>query len=819
MSKFLSKKEVFLHLGIILGFFLIVVILFYPGIFQNKSLNQHDISMWNGAVKEITDYREQTGEEALWTNSMFGGMPAYLISVKYSGDLMVHLQQIISLGIPRPYSLIFTALLTFYLLLLTFKVRPLLAALGATFYATSSFIIIGLMAGHTMRIAAIAFLPLVVAGVKLIFDSKYSWGFILTAIGLALQIRVNHLQITYYLAFILLVFGGFQLFYAIKSKDFDLFKKKIPLILLAVFLAVGTCAGTLWTVMEYGKYSTRGKGELTTDVGENSSGLDKDYAFEFSNGLLEPLVLFIPNFFGGSSNESLGEDSHLAKELRAHGVSGAQLKQYTASVPTYWGDQRLTAPYYVGAIAIFLFVLGILVLDRKTKYWIVAITALGIVLSWGDSFASFNYLLFDYFPGYNKFRSVTFALIISIFGIALMGPLALSKVIELNTEDLRKKLLYAVGGTAGFAIMVALFAGMGDYKAPIDERLVSQQIPDWFINAVRSDRGRLLKMDAIRSAIFVLLSGGIIWVSLKGKIKITLGLLLVFGLVLIDSLGLDKRYLNADSFVKKRETAIQKTSADDAILRDTESGYRVLNLQNPFNEASTSYFHSSIGGYHGAKMGRYQELIENQIYPEMNQAIAGLQAGKSDFRQMQVLNMLNTKYLKFGAEKGQVIKNPEANGSVWFVNEIVTVNNPDEEMAKLGEIDTKTQAVIDKSKFTVNESLIADSTRSIVVKNYSPREIIYQSKGNQQSLAVFSEIYYAEGWKAYIDGVETDILRANYVLRALDIPAGAHEIKFRFEPRSYKIGNIIMWISNLLILAFAGMVAFMYFKQKTQTEA
>jgi hypothetical protein len=398
MNNYFSKKELYLHIGIILFFFIIVAVLFYPGIFQNKSLNQHDISMWNGAVKEITDYREQTGKEALWTNSMFSGMPAYLISVKYSGDLMVYLQQVISLGIPRPYSLIFIALLSFYLLLLTFRVRPLLAALGSTFYATSSFIIIGLLAGHTMRIAAIAFLPLVVAGVKLIFDSKYSWGFLLTTIGLALQIRVNHLQITYYLAFILLTYGIFQLVYALRNKETGFFKKKIPLLILAIILAMCTSAGTLWTVMEYGKYSTRGKNELTTEATEKSSGLDKDYAFEFSNGIFEPMVLFIPNFFGGSSNESLDDDSNLAKALKAHGVTGEQLKQYTASVPTYWGDQRLTAPYYVGAIAIFLFVLGTLVLDGKTKYWILSITALGIILSWGDSFASFNYLLFDYFP-------------------------------------------------------------------------------------------------------------------------------------------------------------------------------------------------------------------------------------------------------------------------------------------------------------------------------------------------------------------------------------------------------------------------------------
>ncbi len=811
------RNDIITHAAIIAFFFAVILILFYPGIMNGEVLNQHDISQWRATAEETLDYREKTGEEALWTNSMFGGMPAYLVSMRYDWDLTGFVTKFMSLGVKRPFSLVFLGFISMYILLLTYRIKPLVAALGALFFGATSFIIIGLSAGHNAKVAAIAMMPLVVAGIQLVMDGKLKWGFLLTAIGLALEIRVNHLQITYYLALIVWILGKSHLIFAIREKDLSFLTKKVPILLFAAVLGVAANTGQLWTLLEYSQYSTRGKNEYKTVEQSQSSGLDKDYAFEFSNAILEPMVMFIPNWYGGSSFQKLDDDSALGKELRKQGVPRAQIRNSLQSVTTYWGPQRLSAPYYLGSIAIFLVVLALLTLKLRDKVWLVIVILLGIMLSWGDTFQGFNYFMFDYFPGYNKFRSPTFAIIISMFGLVILGAQGLNELLTNMTPENKKKLLYAAAGTAGFAVLAAILAGIGSYRGAIDEQL-AQQVPDWYIDALREDRASLLRMDALRSAFFVLAAAGILWAITKEKLSMTIGMIAIIGLATLDSLMIDKRYLNEDNFQRVRNEGLSSpTAADNFILNDNSPGYRVLNLLGPFNEGHTSQFHSSVGGYHGAKMGRYQELIEQHIAPEMNELIQGLQSGVRNFDGLGVLNMLNTKYFKYSDEANGVLPNNAANGPAWFVTEVISVSSANEEMDQLSDLNTRTTAVVNTVDFTLGSNQL-NGGGQIRVQEHTPKKITYQSSTNSDAFAVFSEIYYPKGWVATIDGEEVDILRSNYVLRGLEIPAGDHEIVFEFKPRAYLVGSKINVAVACSFVAIFLIFLFMDYR-KMNTEA
>ncbi|SHK51136.1 membrane protein YfhO [Reichenbachiella agariperforans] len=807
MKKFDLKKDILPHLIAVLVFLIVTVVFYAPVFFDNKELPQHDITQWEGSAQELTSFRDQTGEEGLWTNSMFGGMPGYLINVEFSGELTKDIHQVLSLFLPHPTGIILIAFLSCYIMLLVLGVRPWIAIAGALAFGLTSFNIISIGAGHNSKVSAVAYMPLVIAGVYAAFHQKRLMGFVLTALGLALQLRVNHLQITYYLMLMVLVFGLFQLIQSVKEKTLPEFAKTVGLLLVAVLMAVGANFGRLWTIMEYSPYSMRGKSELTVDGVNEKSGLEKDYAFQYSNGILEPLVLFIPNFFGGTAQEDLGKNSNLEQALKKQGASRQQIQQSVQAAPAYWGDQPLTAPYYAGAIVVFLFVLSLLVLDRKYTRWVEVLVILSIVLSWGDNFETFNYLVFDYLPGYNKFRSVTFVIIIAILTMVLSGFMGLEKVLSEEWDQaMQKKFILSVAIAGGFALLAALLAGMGSYRGAIDERLASY--PAWYLEALRADRASLLRVDAFRTLFFVIAAAAVIWLSQKQKLSKGLAYGLIITLVLIDMFGVAKRYLNGDSFARKAgkgEWAMSE--ADKRILQDSDPDYRVLNLMNPFNDAKTSYYHKSIGGYHGAKMRRYQDLVETSLSPELSQVIQDLQAGKFNFEQAQVLNMLNTKYFKAGEEARAVIPNPAANGNAWFVKEVVEVNNADDELMTMMSLDTKTEAVVDMAKFELG-TIAYDSAAQVTLTAYAPNRLVYQSSSRADGLAVFSEIYYPIGWSATIDGEAVSILRANYVLRALEVPAGTHEIIFEFKPESYYTGNTITWIFNVLLvlgcLAFVG---------------
>ena len=815
------KTHVLPHLIAVILFLIITLIFFSPVFFEGKTLSQHDILQWEGGAKELLDYREKTGEEGLWTNSMFGGMPGYLVNTQFSGNLLIHIEKIFTVFLPHPAKIMFAACLSFYIMLLAFGVRSYLAMAGALIFGLSSYNTIGFMAGHNARIAAVAYMPLVMAGVHLAFRNRYLWGFVMTALGLGLHLRVNHYQITYYLLLIVLIYGLVHLILAIKEKELIAFAKKVGLLSAAAIIALGCNFGRMWTITEYSKYSTRGKSELTQteNPAQIQEGLDKDYAFQYSNGILEPLVLFVPNFLGGRTYQALEKDSNLGRALKANGVPPAQVSQQLSFVPTYWGSQSGpggTAPYYIGAIAVFLFVISLFLVDKPLKIWLISCTALGIMLSWGYNFSAFNYFIFDYLPGYNKFRSVTFTIILAIFSITLLGFLGLESLLKAGlNKKTQRYLLLSIGITGAITLIMVFYSWIASFRGPLDERL--SQYPMWFLDALRQDRASLMRNDALRSLFFILGSASLIYFYFKNRLSEIFFATLFILLAALDCGLVSSRFLNDGNFEKSpARTFFQETGADKLIKKDPEQGYRVLELGKPFNNARTSYFHQSLGGYHGAKMMRYQDLIEKHVLPEVNAWIGDVQkGGGTDMEKYGVLNMLNTKYIMAGPAENAVIQNPDNNGSAWLVSKVVKVNSPDEEIERLQSLNTKNEAVIDVSKFPI-ESNNFNNLGTVSLKKYQPNALTYEAKLAGNSLVLFSEIYYPKGWKATIDGAEAEILRANYVLRALVVPEGDHTIRFSFEPKSYYLGNTIsLSFSIILLLSLAAGIA-LSFKQTKQ---
>jgi Bacterial membrane protein YfhO len=795
MPQIKFKEQVLPHLIAVIIFLLITVAYFKPVFFEHKSLNQHDILQWQGGAKELLDYREQHGEEALWTNSMFSGMPGYLITTKWGIGVVTGIQAVISLGLPHPVKVVFLSFLCFYILLIVFKVRPYLAIAGAIAFGLSSFNIIGLGAGHNARITAIAYMPLVLAGVHLAFTRSRLSGLALTALALTLELNANHLQITYYLALIIITYILVQGVSAIRQQQISSYLKTSATLLLAATLALGTFIGSFMSTMEYSKYSIRGKSEITQAGTDSADGLSRSYAFHYSNGIFEPMTLMIPNILGGSNQQALSPDSHVAKAMRRQGASVSQVAQQITAMPTYWGDQPNTAPYYAGAIIVFLFVLSTILNERKLLAWTVPMIILGIVLSWGSNFSSFNYFLFDYFPGYNKFRSVTFALIMSILLMNLLGFIGLEKLFAKgSSKESLRKLLIAFTATGGLSLLLAMFAGMFSFSGVVDVRL-----PDWLINPLMDDRKAMLQAEAFRSFVFILLAGAVIFAGLKSKLKLQVASLIIMSLVLMDMWTVDKRYLNEDNFSRSAKRAhFAATEADKVIIKDKTLDFRVFNLLNPWNDARTSYYHKSVGGYHGAKLRRYQDLIDRGLSVEQQQVIASLQENGTLPSGMNVINMLNTKYFVAGPSAQAVITNYEAYGNAWLASTVQLVNNPDEELAATVKLKSQSTIVVDQSKFKVKDSY--SSSGSIALTSYQPNELKYTASLAGESLIVFSEIYYRDGWQATIDHKPANIIRANYVLRGLEVPAGEHEIIFSFKPKVYNYGNGITTASSIMVL-------------------
>ncbi|WP_192822356.1 YfhO family protein [Rufibacter sp. LB8] len=802
-SKLDFNRHVLPHLLVLLFFVLLVVAYFSPVFFDGKTLMQNDVMQFQGGAKEIADYRKATGEEALWTNSMFSGMPAYLISVQFSGDLFRFVHDLFTAGLPLVASNVFITLVCAYVLFLVLGLRPMLAVVGAVAYSFVSYNFIILEAGHNTKSLAIAYLPLVLAGLLYAYRKNMWLGAALFAFGLTMHMRTNHMQITYYLLLMVLIFGIVELVAWSKEGRLPEFFKRSVLLAVGAALAAGVSFGRIYTTAEYGNYSIRGASELTQTAESQAkigTGLDREYAFQWSYGVGESMTLLIPNFYGGASQGPLGKGSETYKALQQAGMPAGQLD--TATMPYYWGDQPGTSgPVYMGAIICFLFVLGIMVMPRRTWIWLVSATVLSLLLSWGKNFEAFNYFMFDVFPGYNKFRAVSMALVIAQVSMVLLAILALCRVLQNEPIiNLQKKLLIALGVTGGLCLVFVLLAGTFDYTAAVDEQLLQYQYP---VNEIRADREAMLRGDAFRSLIFILLAAVALYLYSKQKLSSFMATAAVGLLILIDLWTVNKRYLNNGDFQKDYTSSyFQPTPADQAILQDKDLSYRVYNVANPFNDARTSYFHKSIGGYHGAKLRRYQDVIEQHLAPG----------------NMNVLNMLNAKYAITGQEQQPVQMIPGNLGNAWFVTEVQPVRTPDEELAALKSFEPAAEAIVDVTKFpNVKVQNYPSEGSSIKLVEYQPNYLKYTANAAQAGLVVFSEIYYKDGWQAFIDGQPADHFRANYILRAMNVPAGQHTIEFRFTPEEYTLGNTVSMISSVLLLAGLAGAVFYGFKRKRET--
>lgn len=819
MIKFSWKKSIPHFVAIAL--FLLLPVLYFSPVLENKQLNQHDSQTFIGMSKEIVDYNQKNEDPALWTNSMFGGMPSYLIGLP-TYTTITTIYNITNINHFRPISFVFLYLIGFYIALLLFGVNPWLAIVGSFAFAFSSYNFIIIAAGHASKAIAIGYMAPIIAGFYYALKKDKWIGGVVFSLFLALEIYSGHPQITFYTFLIILIMGIVELVNAVKTKQLpELIKRSILLVAFAI-LAIAANTGRLWTTFEYGKYSMRGKSELTNDLSNKTSGLDRDYATHWSYGIGETMTVLIPNFNGGSSSVGFDEDSATGKVLKSNNVPNAST--LVKQLPGYWGNQPGTSgPVYFGAIICFLFVLGLFLIKGATRTWIVVATILSIALAWGSNFMPLTNLFLDYFPGYNKFRTVTMILVIAGFTFPLYAILTLQKIVkgEFDSKTLVKPLMWSIGLTAGIASVFAILPGLsGSFISNSDS-----QFPDWLQQTLVTDRKSLLQTDAIRSVIFILLGAAVLWAFVMKKLKGSSTLILLGALILIDMWSVNKRYLNNENFVSEREAKnpFKATTADLNILKDN-SDYRVLNLSvSTFNDVSTSYFHKSIGGYHGAKMRRYQELIDFQISKEM--ALLGDRIGKiksesgvdSLFMGLNSLNMLNTKYLIYNPQAAP-IKNIHALGSCWLVNNYKMVDNADQEVAAVKTIDP-TREVVVENKFREQLSgvtLSKDSNSTLILTHYSPNKMVYHYKGSGSKIAVFSEIYYPKGWNVYIAGKMVPYFQANYVLRSMVLSQGDYDIEFRFEPKSYLIGEkIAVWSSLILVLLVTLIFVKKYFRRST----
>ncbi len=817
------KKEIFKqllpHLAAIV-FFLLVTAVYFSPIMQGKSLQRHDISTWKGGAQEALEFKKETGETTLWTNSMFGGMPTYLINTVGNFTFgKIHL--LIKVWKNEPMSQVFLYLLGFYLALIALKVRPILAVLGAVAFAFSSYFFIIIQAGHATKAFAIGYMAPIIAGVYLSFTKKPIAGALLTAFFLALQIRANHFQITYYTMLIVLFFGIVWLLKTIKEKNYLMFSKALGINLLGLVLAVGVNFNSIYLTYEYGKYSMRGESELTHNQENKTRGLDKDYATAWSYGIDETFTLLIPNFKGGGSAGSLPENSQTYK-LFEQAQGKAYAKKVVKQLPLYWGTQPMTSgPVYVGAIICFLFILGLFVVKGPVKWWLLSITVLSIMLAWGKNFMFLTDFFLDYFPGYSKFRTVSMTLVIAEFTMPFLAILALKEIFfeKVDKKTVTNSLYWSVGITGGLSLIFALFAGVFSYQSASDAGM--QQV---LVDALQADRQMLLRNDAWRSFMFIVISATLIRFGFERKIETKYLFPALVLLVLLDMWPVSKRYLNESHFVSNKVAAQEFTpsKADEFILKDKDPNFRVLNLTvSTFNDASTSYYHKSIGGYHGAKMRRYQELIDFHISREMQNIIQKIQQpNQTDIygavSKEPILNMLNTKYLIINRDNFPIY-NAGSLGNAWFVDSLKLVEDADAEIDALYHFNPKTEAIIDhrfESAMANNSFNKSDSSDSVVLETYKPNYLKYHSKATNSRLVVFSEIYYPKGWNAYIDGQLAEYMRANYVLRAMVVPAGEHTLEWRFEPTSFKVGNAVSHASSaLLLLLCLGAIVQWFIKQ------
>lgn len=830
----INFKSLLPHLIAVVSFIAITLVYFSP-ILDGKDLHQSDMHHVRGAVQELKTFHEKTGENSQWSGSMFSGMPSY--NIGYTGKpvtVVDYFRLLMQLKFPATSAaIVITLLLCFYFFMLMLGVNPWLSMAGAIAYAFSTYNFVIIEAGHVTKAYALAYMAPMIGGVILTFRKKLLWGGLFYTIFTAMNIASTHLQITYY-AFILIgIIVLIELIAHIMSKNIKQFIFASGVLLIGTVMALLPNTNMLYVNYEMGQISIRGKSELKSETeNKSSSGLDKDYALAWSLGKAETITLLIPNSFGGSSHYTLGENSNLYEAFKKNGVPNP--KKYLEYSPTYWGTMPFTSgPNYFGAIIIFLFVLGIFIVKGHEKWWILAATIIFIMLAWGKNLEWFTDLFFYNFPFYNKFRSVSTALIIPALTIPLLAILAIKNILnkEIDVKKFLKSLQYAVIITGGFCLIFVLMPGAFFNFLPDIGRLQEQQMPDWYIAALEADRISMLRSDAFRSLIFILLAGSMVWLFVKQKIKLPLFFASLILLVLVDMWFVNKRFLDDKDFISKTKIKNEYplTKADAEILKDKSPSYRVLTLNNPFNDASVAYYHKSIGGYHAAKLRRYQELADSLTMQEINQIISTFRNKPTDssvqatLSNLKALNMLNTKYIIYNADAAP-LANPYHYGNAWFVKNYVMVNNANEEMAATKKYVPKNTAVIDnKFKALVNDFKIQeDSTAKIEMLEYKPNYLKFQYQSAKDQMVLFSEIFYDKAWNAYVNGKLTPHFRANYVLRGMIVPAGKHDIEFKCEPATFQTTIMLTKIGNYLIILLLLAAGFLYYrnlkKSKETTE-
>jgi len=816
-TKNLLRKSGPYILAIVL--FMVISVIYFSPVLEGKKLQSSD-GQFSGMAKEIVDYRNATGKEALWSNNMFSGMPAYLTSTLYSGEILSKIQKSLT-SISTPVMVLTFSFVFFFVLCVLLEMGVWAAFAASLAYGLMTFNFAVMATGHFTKAHALTYMSLVVAGILVAFKKNKIGGSLITAVGLSLMLSANHLQMTYYVFILILILGITYLVYAIREKTLPDFSKTTGLLLIAVLFAVGTNFSRLYTTYEYGKYSMRGQSELSLNNENQSSGLDKNYILEYSYDLGEAMTAFIPRFKGGGMSEPLTTSSETYKFFtEAQGAQKAK-QAIESGMPMYWGSQPISgAPFYFGAVLCFLFVFGLFVVKGKDKWWLLAVFVVSLLLSLGKNFSILTNLMLDFFPGYNKFRDVKNIIVIEQFAMALLGVLAIKEVYQrrITSEEFSKALKYSAGIAGGLALIFAIIPGLaGSFSGSTDAQYVKMGWPQQLIDALIADRKSALRIDAFRTFVFVSLAAGGLWAYWNNKIKAQYAIALWVGLVLVDMWPVNKKYFNNDNFTSQKEVAVpfKEQPVDKEIKKDKDLYYRVLNLQNPMADARTSYFHKSIGGYHGAKMKRYNELYTYAIEPEIRLLIDGFQKPEgidSLMNHLSVINMLNTKYFIYDLSQPP-LPNTHALGNAWLVKSVKAVDNADQEVSAIKSFDPKSTAIVNNSFTKALEGFSSGSGEGeIKLTEYQPNYLKYDAtviSGPQ--LAVFSEIYYPKGWKSFIDGKETPHIQADYVLRAMVVPAGKHQIEFKFEPSSYFVGNKVSLASSiLLLLAIGGYLVYIF---------
>ena len=802
---------------------------FFPADIEGRILYRHDASAGRGAGQEGIEYLQKTGERSRWTNALFGGMPTYQMAPSYgSTDLLTKAVNAYHLWLPENVWFVFAYLLGFYILLRAFDFRQHLAALGSIIWAFSTYFLIIIAAGHIWKVWALAYLPPLIAGLVLAYRGKYLWGLLLTAVFTAFEINANHVQMTYYYLFIILALVIAWLVEAVQQKQMARFLKATAVCVVGATIGLCINLSNLYHTWEYSKESMRGKSELVkqNSANQTSSGLDRDYITQWSYGIDETWTLLIPNTKGGASMP-------LSMNETAMKHANPDYASIYDQIGQYWGEQPGTSgPVYVGAFVMLLFILGLFIVKGPVKWALLAATILSILLSWGRNFMGFTDFFLDYVPMYAKFRTVASILVIAEFTIPLLAMLALKELFD-KPELMRQRMKYVgisflLTGVVSLLFSLMPEAFFGSFVSSSEMRAL-QSLPPEHIQPLIANltemRQAMFTSDALRSFYIILAGTGVLLAVAFGKLKKEYAVGIILVLCLVDLWTVNKRYLNDEMFVPKseREAPQQKTQTDELILRDETLDYRVLNLaSNTFNENETSYYHKSIGGYHAAKLRRYQEMIEAYINPEMQKLFRAVGEAAGDMTQVNgdsicpVLNMLNTRYFIFPLEGGQTvpIQNPYVYGNAWFVDQISYVDNANAELETVGKLNLRHQAVADaKFKTQLGEAAVQDTASVVTITSYEPNRLKYDVNTGKGGVLVFSEIYYP-GWTATVDGQPAELGRVNYILRAIHLQPGKHQVELAFFPKSVSVTETVAYIAFVLLLLIVVGIAFIEYRNR-----